>query len=216
MGYGLEFYGDNGQLIFDTDNFSEAQTLTIQSGHPTSLPNNDTINVPSDALMFARPNGGTGNLRGYKNFSNGNYQNLSGQSISYFFARETNEVANLSGSGTYGLEIYGPNLDANNNVIVNFSTRRVANSTLNFLRVHDHNALANGESVYGSNSNIYVSVDYQFYSSTSQITSIVNGFYWTSSNIRYDGYIQTTENGVTDEAEVTSKGTIAVVQLRTS
>ena len=210
MGYGLEFYGYNGQLIFDTDNFSGAQTLTIQNGHPTTLANEGTVTVPSDALMFARVS--SGNLRGLKNFSTNQYQNLSGQSISYFFARETNSVSNISGSGTYGLEIYGTN-----GTTVNFSTRRVANSTLNFLIVHDHNALANSESVYGSStSNVYVSVDYQFYNSTSQITSIVNGFYWTSNSIRYDGYIQTNENGETDEAEVTSKGTIAVVQLRTS
>jgi hypothetical protein len=210
MGYGLEFYGDNGQLIFDTDNFPSAQTLTIEDGHPTTLGNNSTVSVPSDALMFARVS--SGNLYGVKNFSNNAYTNKSGQSISYFFARETNEADNISGSGTYGLEIYGTN-----GTTVNFSTRRVANSTLNFKRVHDHNALANSGSVYsGTNSTVYVSVDYQFYSSTSQITSIVNGFYWTSSNIRYDGYIQTQEGSTTEEAEVTSKGTIAVVELRTS
>lgn len=210
MGYGLEFYGANGQLIFDTDNFSSAQILTIQDGHPTTLGNNSTVTVPSDALMFARVS--SGNLYGVKNFSTNAYTNKSGQSISYFFARETNSVGNISGSGTYGLEIYGTNGST-----VNFSTRRVANSTLNFKRVHDHNALANSESVYsGSTSAVYVSVDYQFYSSTSQITSIVNGFYWTSSNIRYDGYIQTQEGGTTEEADVTSKGTIAVVSLRTS
>jgi hypothetical protein len=210
MGYGLEFYGANGQLIFDTDNFSSAQILTIQDGHPTTLANNSTVSVPSDALMFARVS--SGNLYGVKNFSTGAYTNKSGQSISYFFARETNSVGNISGSGTYGLEIYGTN-----GTTVNFSTRRVANSSLNFLRVHDHNALANSGSVYsGSNSAVYVSVDYQFYSSSTEITSIINGFYWTSSNIRYDGYIQTQEGSTTEESDITSKGTIAVVELRTS
>ena len=210
MGYGLEFYGANGQLIFDTDNFSSAQILTIQDGHPTTLANNSTVTVPSDALMFARVS--SGNLYGVKNFSTNAYTNKSGQSISYFFARETNSVGNISGSGTYGLEIYGTN-----GTTVNFSTRRVADSTLNFLRVHDHNALADSASVYsGSTSNIYVSVDYQFYNSSNEIITIINGFYWTSSNIRYDGYINTEEGSEIVGAEITSKGTIAVVSLRTS
>jgi len=214
MGYGLEFYGDNGQLIFDTDNFSSAQILTIQDGHPTNLANNSTVSVPSDALMFARVS--SGNLYGVKNFSTNAYTNKSGQSISYFFARETNSVGNISGSGTYGLEIYGPP-DSQGNQEVTFSTRRVANSTLNFKRVHDHNALADTESVYsGSTSNIYVSVDYQFYNSSNEIITIINGFYWTSSNIRYDGYIDTQEGSEIVEAEITNKGTIAVVSLRTS
>lgn len=210
MGYGLKFDGDNGQLIFDTDNFSSAQILTIEDGHPTTLGNNSTISVPPDALMFARVS--SGNLYGVKNFSTNAYTNKSGQSISYFFARETNSVGNISGSGTYGLEIYGTN-----GTTVNFSTRRVANSSLNFLRVHDHNALADSESVYsGSTSNIYVSVDYQFYNSSNEIITIINGFYWTSSNIRYDGYIDTQEGSEILEAEITNKGTIAVVSLRTS
>lgn len=210
MGYGLYFYGDNGQLIFDTGNFSGAQTLTIQDGHPTTLANNSTVTVPSDALMFARVSSGT--LYGAKNHTTGVYTNKSGQTISYFFARETNSVSNISGSGTYGLEIYGTN-----GTTVNFSTRRVANSTLNFIKVYDHNELANSESVLSSTSTsgIYISVDYQHYASTSEITSIVNGFYWTSNSIRYDGYIQTSEGGV-DESDVTSKGTIALVRLRTS
>ena len=29
MAYGLQFYGDAGQLIFDTDNFDGGQTLVV-------------------------------------------------------------------------------------------------------------------------------------------------------------------------------------------
>lgn len=209
MGFGLKFEGGNGQLIFDTEGFPSAETLTIQDGHPASLTNGSSINVPSGALLFGRVT--SGNLYGVKNFSSNTFTNYSGQTISYFYAIPSNSAGNITGSGTYGLEIYGTN-----GTTVTFSTRRVANSSLNFIKVFDHNALANSESFgLSSTSGVYVSMDYMFYSSNSQITTIVNGFQWTSSDITYKGTILTTGEGG-DETDVSSKGTIAVVQLRTT
>ena len=34
MSYGLEFYGTNNQLIFDTLNFNGKSTLVVENGHP--------------------------------------------------------------------------------------------------------------------------------------------------------------------------------------
>ena len=86
--YGLEFYGANNQLIFDTNNYSGNSTLVIQNGHPTTLSNNSSLTIPSDAFLFARVN--SGNLRLHFGGATGqNYaqvENVSGQSISYFYA----------------------------------------------------------------------------------------------------------------------------------
>ena len=98
MAYGLEFYGANGQLIFDTDTYSGNSTLVIQNGHPDSLSNNSSLTIPSDAWFFARVN--SGNLRLHYGGSTGQaynqVQNLSGQSIDYFYARESASIGNIN------------------------------------------------------------------------------------------------------------------------
>lgn len=213
MAYGLRFYGDNQQLIFDTDNFPTARTLvvgssgTLTSGSTLTL---NSSNYPSGALLFGRIQDGSGQLLG--RYNQGNFINESSETIDYFIAIPSNNASNISGQ-TYGLEIYTNDSPQK----VAFSTRRVGNSSINFLRVHDHDSLSTGGSVYGSTSGVYVSMDYMHYFySVNQLEVVVNGFQFGSSGISFIGYLETYEVGAPDQSDLYNKGTISVVQLRTS
>tara|TARA_Y100000385_G_scaffold273338_1_gene315147 strand:+ start:1989 stop:2618 length:630 start_codon:yes stop_codon:yes gene_type:complete len=186
--YGLEFYGANNQLIFDTNNYSGNSTLVIQNGHPTTLSNNSSLTIPSDAFLFARVN--SGNLRLHFGGATGqNYaqvENLSGQSISYFYARQSASIGNITGGGDYGLEVY-----ASNGSTVTFSTRRT-DSVLRFFEIWDHETRTNNEYVYtGGPAGVYVSVGYAYF--TTGIA--VNQFFYDNSGggqgIQYKGFLNT-------------------------
>jgi len=213
MGYGLRFYGDNQQLIFDTDNFPTARTLvegsssTLTSGSTLTL---NSTNYPPGALLFGRIEG-SGQLLGSYN-AQGNFVNESSKTIDYFIAIPSNNAPNISGQ-TYGLEIYTNDSPQK----VAFSTRRVGDSSINFLEVHDHDSLSTGATVYGSTSDVYVSMDYMHYAySANQIEVVVNGFQFGSSGISFIGYLEQYEVGTPDQSDVYNKGTISVVKLRTS
>ena len=125
MAYGLEFYGSNNQLIFDTDNFDGGQTLVVTGSGTIS--NNGTFTPPSNTVTFGRVN--TGNLFG--NTYNGVLTNRSGQAISYVSAEFTSSsTSNITNAGTHGLEIF----DSLGGLM--FSTRKAA-STVDFKAIYD-------------------------------------------------------------------------------
>ena len=196
MAYGLEFYGANQQLIFDTNTYSGNSTLVIQNGHPTTLPNNSSLTIPSDAFLFARVN--SGNLRLHFGGSTGQaynqVQNVSGQAITYFYARQSASIGNITGGGggSYGLEIYGPPNNQGSQAVT-FSTRKT-NSVVKFFQIWDDGTRTNNDFVYTvpygtSPTGVYVSVGYAFYSIGISVNQFV---YHTSSSIngvQYKGYL---------------------------
>lgn len=206
--YGLKFEGANGQLIFDTDGFPTARTYTV-SDTVDSLSNNSTITIPTDALAFGRVS--SGNMFGMFNQSTRVLTNNSGQTMNYFFARSSAVASTVSSSGDYGLEILAPPNGGTQEIV--FSTRKIANTSLNFKTVFDPGDLADLELVHtgasGSTANLYVSINYMYYSSSAGQVSVVNGFNFTSSQIKYRGFV----SGFS--GDVPNKGMIAVVELRT-
>lgn len=155
MAYGLEFYGANGQLIFDSDNFGDAEVLTPRDGDPITTSN--AITVARDDLLFARA---SGNLFGSMSY-NSNFTQKTftpAQSISYFVAKKTSTITNISGSGDYGLEIKSAS------GATTFSTKR-ADSSVTIQKIYDDKELTHNNTVYsGSTANIYVSIGHMFYS----------------------------------------------------
>jgi len=96
MGYGLEFYGTNDQLIFDTDfNSGAAVTLnpyafsgsTLVAGTST-ISASSTLTMNIDDLLFVRVNSGT--LRGNMTYNTGYTQKyfVPAQDTGYFIARK--------------------------------------------------------------------------------------------------------------------------------
>ena len=154
MSYGIEFKGANNQIIFDTDNLPSAKTFTIQDGHPTTLTNNSTVEVPSGAFAFFRVNSGNCYTWQYHDQSSTPkwiLKNKSGQTITYFFMRPMDDVSNISSASTggYGLEIFGPP-DSQGNQEITFSTRRVADQVVDFHRIFDSGSAADSTNVLGS------------------------------------------------------------------
>jgi hypothetical protein len=195
MAYGLEFYGANQQLIFDTNTYSGNSTLVIQNGHPATLTNNSGLTIPTDAFLFARVN--SGNLRLHFGGSTGQaynqFQNVSGQTIDYFYARQSASIGNITGGGgSYGLEIYGPPNNQGSQAVT-FSTRKT-NSVVQFFEIWDGGTLTNNDFAYTvpygqSPSGVYVSVGYAFFSIGISVNQF---FYHTSSSIngiQYKGYL---------------------------
>ena len=206
MAYGLEFYGANGQLIFDTDTYSGNSTLVIQNGHPDSLSNNSSLTIPSDAWFFARVN--SGNLRLHYGGSTGQaynqVQNLSGQSIDYFYARESASIGNISNGGTYGLEVF-----ASNGSTVTFSTRRT-NSVVKFFEIWDHGTRTNDEYVYSGNpSGVYVSIGYGFYSTGISVNQFFYNNAGTGQGIQYKGFLSSSMGS----GPVPNKGSILLANI---
>lgn len=204
MAYGLKFYGSAGQLIFDTDNFDGGQTLAV-TGSGT-IYNNATYTYPSNKIVFGRVS--SGNMLG--NSNNGVLTNRSGSTISYIEAEFTNSsTSNISGSGVYGLEVF----DSSSNVT--FSTRKT-DKTLNFLQIWDKASLTSETDVVysdsGGISDIYVSMDYMFYSNT---TNYGNGFNFSSTQITYKGRLQSSGGfGFNFDFCIPNLGTIGVIKVR--
>ena len=153
MGYGLEFYGANGQLIFDSDNFGDAEVLTPRDGDPITTSN--AITLAKDDLLFARA---SGNLFGIVSYNSTFTQKTftPAQSISYFVAKKTSTITNISGSGDYGLEIKSAS------GTTTFSTKR-ADSSVNIQQIYDDKELTHNDTVYsGSTTDIYVSIGHMW------------------------------------------------------
>lgn len=204
MGYGLEFYGDNNQLIFDTDNFDGGQTLTVVGSG--SILHNDTYGIPSSSLVFGRVADGY-EMLGNTN-SSGVLTNKSGTTISYVVAKFTSAgVDDITGAGNYGLEVF----DSSGNIT--FSTKKT-NSTTNFQRIFDKGELTtNGATVYSaaSTANVYVSINYMYWG---DINNYANGFSFTSTTIGYKGRLFSTAPEFPYDFTVPNIGTIGVIKLR--
>lgn len=202
MGYGLEFYGANGQLIFDSDNFGDAEVLTPAAA-PTTTSN--AITVAKDDLLFARVN--SGNLRGSVTYSNNNTQKTftPAQSTKYFVAKKTSTITNISGSGDYGLEIKSAS------GAITFSTRR-ADSAVNIQKIYDDKELTHGDTVHdGSPANIYVSISHMFYASPGNNT--MGCYVFNSDEITFDSnfYISFLSIG---NISIPNFGSVLVASLR--
>jgi hypothetical protein len=202
MAYGLEFYGANNQLIFDTDNFDGGQTLVITGSGTIS--NNGTFTPPNNTVTFGRVN--TGNLFG--NTSNGVLTNRSGQTISYVSAEFTSSsTSNITNAGTYGLEIFSGSGG------LMFSTRKAA-STVDFQAIYDKGDLRTNNSTNsvwaGSPSNVYVSIDFMFYGGAN---NYMNGYTFSTGGISYRGRLFATGQFNWDYV-LPNMGTLAVIKLR--
>lgn len=208
MAYGLQFYGDAGQLIFDTDNFDGGQTLVVTGSG--NISNNANYTYPSNKIVFGRVS--SGNMLGNTSTS-GVFTNRSGSTIAYIEAEFTNNsTTNLVTGADYGLEIFDSSTPTQN---VTFSTRKT-DKTLNFIQVWDKAALTSETDVVYEDTNgisdIYVSMDYMFYSNT---TNYGNGFNFTSTKITYKGRLQSSGGfGFNWDFTIPNLSTIGVIKLR--
>lgn len=206
MGYGLEFYGSNNQLIFDTDNFGGAVTLnpyyfsggTLVSGTSTT---SNTITLNIEDLLFVRVNSGA--LRGNITY-NTNYTQkyfAPSQSTQYFIARKTSSVGNIV-SGNYGLEIY----DTSSNVT--FSTRR-ADSSVNVQYIFDSQELTHNQSMWStSTTGIYVSVGHMYYQFGGGTWACYN---FGSNSITFDSQLNL---GIFGTASIPNVGSVIIASVR--
>lgn len=211
MGYGLEFYGANNQLIFDSDfNSGAAVTLnpyffnvngTLTPGVGTT---SSAITVNNDDLIFVKVN--SGNLYGSMSYPTSTTKTFSpNQSTGYFIGRKTSSVGNIV-SGNYGLEIY----DSNSNVT--FSTRR-ANSSINIKYIYDDKELTHQSTVYTaasgeSISDFYVSIGHMFYSLNSGTWGCFN---YGSNSITFNSNLNLGFFGTTN---VPNMGSVLVASVR--
>lgn len=211
MGYGLEFYGANGQLIFDSDfNSGAAETMnpyyisgsSLVSGVATT---SSAITMLESDLFFVRVN--SGNLRGnmtYSTVNNVDYKTFTPeQSTGYFIAKRTSSVGNIV-SGTYGLEIF----DANSNVT--FSTRRADNS-VNIQYIFDDQELTHNQSVWSSSTTgIYVSIGHMYYDTVSNAGTWAC-FTYGANSITFDSYLNL---GIFGSVSVPNMGSVLVASVR--
>ncbi len=191
MSYGLKFTGANNQVIFDSDNFGDAEVLTPLSGHPTTSSTSFDF-APSD-IVFVRvtgtntvSNGTAATLRGNVTY-NGSTRTLTlSQSTSYFIARRTSSVSgNHTGAGTYGLQLKNSSGD------ITFSTRK-ANNSINVIRVFDNFEVAHNQTFFsGSTTGIFVSVGHMF----STNLSLFGCFDFFTDGIKYKGFINAGQFG---------------------
>lgn len=207
MAYGVYFYGANGQLIFDSGfNSGSTQTLnpyyysgsTLVSGTSST---SSAISYASDDLLFVNA---SGNLYGNVTYpSSGGKTFTPAQSVNYFIAKKTSSASNLSGSGTYGLEIF------DSSGTVTFSTRR-ANSSINISAIFDDRAATHNSSLYSSNpgSSVYVSVGHMYYSAGSGTWGC---YTFSSSGITFNSYINL---GIFGSASIPNMGSLLVASLR--
>ena len=176
MGYGLEFYGANGQLIFDSENFGDAEVLSPRDGDPitTSSP----ITVAQSDLIFARASTNSFAIVTYPNCTQKTF--TPEQSISYFVAKKTSTITNISGSGDYGLEIKSAS------GTTTFSTKR-ADSSVNIQKIYDDKELTHNDTVYsGSTTDIYVSIGHMW---RSVGTGTWNCYVFSSNSITFSSQI---------------------------
>lgn len=209
MGYGLKFYGANGQLIFDSDfNSGAAETMNPYYVSGSSLVSGVTttssaVTMLESDLFFVRVN--SGNLRGnmsYSTVNNVDYKTFTPQqSTGYFIARKTSSVGNIV-SGTYGLEIF----DANSNVT--FSTRRT-NSSVNIQYIFDDQELTHNQSVWSSSTTgIYVSIGHMFFSASSGTWGC---FTYGANSITFDSYLNL---GIFGSVSIPNMGSVLVASVR--
>ena len=191
MTYGLKFTGANNQVIFDSDNFGDAEVLTPLSGHPTTSSTSFTFS-PSD-LVFVRvtgthtlSNGTAATLRGNVSYSGSTRTLTLSQSTSYFIARRTSSVSgNHTGAGTYGLQLKNSSGD------ITFSTRK-ANNSINVIRVFDNFEVAHNQTFFsGSTTGIFVSVGHMF----STNLSLFGCFDFFTDGIKYKSSINAGQFG---------------------
>jgi len=209
MGYGLEFYGTNQQLIFDTD-FNSGQAVTLNpyafSGSTlvvgtSTISASSTLTMNMEDLLFVRVNSGT--LRGNMTYNTGYTQKyfVPAQDTGYFIARKSSSVGNIV-SGNYGLEIY----DASSNVT--FSTRR-ADSSVNVQYIFDSLELTHNQSMWSSSTiGIYVTVGHMYY----QFGGGTMGCYnFGSSSITYDSQLNL---GIFGQASIPNSGSVLIASVR--
>lgn len=165
MTYGLKFTGANNQVIFDSDNFGDAEILTPLDGHPTTSSTSFTFS-PSD-LVFVRvtgthtlSNGTAATLRGNVTYSGSTRTLTLSQSTSYFIARRTSSVSgNHTGAGTYGLQLKNSSGD------ITFSTRK-ANNSINVIQIFDNFEVSHNQTFFsgttGGTDPIFVSIGHMF------------------------------------------------------
>lgn len=209
MGYGLEFYGSNNQLIFDTDfNSGAAVTLnpyafsgsTLVSGTST-ISASSTLTMNIEDLLFVRV--GSGTLRGNITYNSGYTQKyfVPDQATEYFIARKSSSVGNIV-SGNYGLEIY----DASSNVT--FSTRR-ADSSVNVQYIFDSQELTHNQSVWSSSTTgIYVSVGHMYYQFGGGTWACYN---FGSNSITFDSQLNLGPFGY---ASIPNVGSVLIASVR--
>ena len=185
MSYGLKFSGANNQVIFDSDNFGDAEVLTPLDGHPTTSSTSFTF-APSD-LVFVRvtgthtlSNGTAATLRGNVTYS-GNTRTLTlSQSTSFFIARRTSSVSgNHTGAGTYGLQLKNSSGD------ITFSTRK-SNNSINVIQIFDNFEVSHNQTFFsGSTTGVFVSIGHMF----SQAPSTFGCFDFFTDGIKYNSQI---------------------------
>lgn len=163
MAYGLEFYGSNGQLIFDSD-IAGLSFLTIEGGTISTGTNAGTINL-NEEFLFARPSTSTGLLSGSSTISGSNneYASITFTNTAKFFkAKRSNVASTIASEGTYGLEMYDTN-----GTTVTFSTKKAANA-LNIVGTAEPGRIVSStkygtwhtDTVYsGTTSDVYVSIN---------------------------------------------------------
>ena len=163
MAYGLEFYGYNGQLIFDSD-IAGLSFLTIEGGTISTGTNAGTINL-NEEFLFARPSTSTGLLSGSSTISGSQnqYASITFTNTAKFFKVKRSSVAStIASEGTYGLEMY----DTNGSTVT-FSTKKAANA-INIVGVGEPGRLVSStfvgvwhtDTVYsGTTSDVYVSIN---------------------------------------------------------
>ena len=221
MSYGLEFYGTNNQLIFDTLNFNGKSTLVVENGHPLSnWTNNSSIYVPSDAFLFARVN--SGNLRmtydaaatlpaSHAQAGKTEATNKSLQNVEYMFVRQSEAAPVISGGGGYGLEIYESGTSTSKKVT--FSTKRT-NSVIRVLECYDHASLTDGDYIYtGNPSNIFISFTFSFYTVSFEVNSFQYINSGSNQGIKYKGYLNLSGFVGGGSGPVNNKGNLLVVEV---
>lgn len=163
MTYGLEFYGSNNQLIFDSD-IAGLSFLTIEGGTISTGTNAGTINL-NEEFLFARPSTSTGLLSGSSQISGSQnqYASITFNNTAYFFkAKRSNVASTIASEGTYGLEMYDTD-----GTTVTFSTKKASNA-LNIVGTAEPGRIVNSTSVgvwhtgtvySGTTSDVYVSIN---------------------------------------------------------
>lgn len=186
MAYGIEFYGANQNLIFDSDR-SNVQFLTIDGG--TTSTGTSASFVPGTEILFARPAASTGNLRGLSTHNNPVTVAFD-QSTKFFKAKVSNSATTIeTGTDVYGLEI----TEGSNTTV--FSTRKTA-ASLSVVGIAEPGWIDSsgststavgtwhGDTVYtapsgGNTSNVYVNISFLWRSAPYYVQSFV----FNSSNI---------------------------------
>lgn len=172
MSYGLKFSGANNQIIFDSDNFGDAEILTPLDGHPTT--SSTSFNFAPSDIVFVRvtgthtlSNGTAATLRGTVTYHadrlnetppNPNTRTLTlSQSTGFFIARRTSNVSgDHTGAGTYGLQVKNSSGD------ITFSTRK-SNNSINVIRVFDNFEVSHNQTFFsGSTTGVFVSIGHMF------------------------------------------------------